>query len=252
VVALQSIGKDELKELLRRVRTASHEEELKPMIKEVLSKLNPADLALAEQELRAEGISVEEIRKLCEPYVELLREGLMKKGSTLDQSHPIRILMGEHDVLLRKIETLPGLLEKQVGNYGGDELGKLDDVMRHIIEAESHHKREEEALFPELEGRGVAGPPKVMRMEHKEFRAHRGALKELLDNHKKFSYEGFLAGLREHGIYIIRNLESHIFKENNILYTTALQVLKEDDWVRVRRKFDEIGYRSFTPGVRGK
>jgi DUF438 domain-containing protein len=189
-VALQSIGKDELKELLRKVRTASHVEELKPMIKEVLSKLNPADLALAEQELRAEGISVEEIRKLCESHL-------------------------------------------------------------HLLEAESHHKREEEALFPELEGRGVAGPPKVMRMEHKEFRAHRGALKELLDNHKKFSYEGFLAGLRE-GIYIIRNLESHIFKENNILYPTALQVLKEDDWVRVRRKFDEIGYRSFTPGVRGK
>jgi DUF438 domain-containing protein len=251
-VALQSIGKDELKELLRKVRTASDVEEFKPMIKEVLGKLNPAELALAEQELMAEGISVEEIRKLCEPHIELLREGLVKRGATLDQSHPIQILMGEHEVLLQKIETLRGILEKQVGNYSGDELSKLDDVMRHLIEAESHHKREEEALFPELEGRGVTGPPKVMRMEHEEFRAHRRALKELLDNREKFSYEHLLNGLREHGGYIVRNLENHIFKENNILYPTALQVLKEDDWVRVRGKFDETGYCSFTPGVRGK
>jgi len=240
-------SKNELKDMLKKVKSAGDVEELKPEIKGVLSKLNPADLALAEQELMAEGISVEEIRKLCEPHLELLREGLIKKGLTLDPSHPVQILREEHEVILQKIEELRRILEKPAGNYEEDALNKLDDIVHHLIEAESHHKREEEALFPELEQRGVTGPPMVMRMEHEELRAHKKALKELLKNHKELSYMDFLSKLREHGGYIVQNLESHIFKENNILYPTALETIKEDAWTKIKKKFDEIGYCCFTP-----
>jgi DUF438 domain-containing protein len=240
--------KDELKNLLRKVKSAEDVEKLRPEIKELLSKLSPADLSLAEQELMAEGISVEEIRKLCEPHIELLREGLIKRGLTLDPSHPIHILREEHDIILQKLEELRRILEKPAEDYNEDELNKLDDIAHHLIEAESHHKREEEALFPELEQRGVRGPPKIMRMEHEELRAHKKALKELLEKSKNLSYKDFLSQLREHGGYIVQNLNSHIFKENNILYPTALETIKEEDaWTRIRKKFDEIGYCCFTP-----
>jgi DUF438 domain-containing protein len=241
------MGKNELKNLLRKVKSAGDVEELKPEIKEVLSNLNPADLALAEQELMAEGISVEEIRKLCEPHIELLREGLIKKGPALDPSHPIQILREEHEVILQRIEELRRILERPAMNYDEGELNKLEDIAHHLIEAESHHKREEEALFPELERRGVTGPPMVMRMEHEELRAHKRALKELLKNHKKLSYEDFLSKLKEHGGYIVQNLENHIFKENNILYPTALETIEENTWIQIKKKFDEIGYCCFTP-----
>jgi hypothetical protein len=76
--------------------------------------------------------------------------------------------------------------------------------------------------------------------------------KVTIDNSPGFSpYVGNILG-REHGGYIVQNLESHIFKENNILYLTALQVIEEDDWVRVEKKFDDIGYCSFTPMDEGK
>lgn len=245
-------GKNELKALLRRVKSVDDVEKIKPEIKEVLSKLNPADLALAEQELMAEGISIEEIRKLCEPHLELLREEIIKKGQALDSSHPIQILREEHEIILQKIKELRRILEKPAKDYTEHELDKLKDIVHHLIEAESHHKREEEALFPELERKGITGPPRVMRMEHEELRTHKKALKELLESRKKLSYKDFLFKLKEHGSYIVQNLDSHIFKENNILYPTALEAVDEDAWTKIKKKFDEIGYCCFTPQRRNE
>jgi hypothetical protein len=42
-------------------------------------------------------------------------------------------------------------------------------------------------------------------------------------------------------------LPSHFFKENNILFPAALQVVTVDEWEEVRKEFDEIGYCCFTP-----
>jgi PAS domain S-box-containing protein len=42
-------------------------------------------------------------------------------------------------------------------------------------------------------------------------------------------------------------LPDHFFKENNILFPTALQVVTDKEWEDVRREFDDIGYPGFTP-----
>jgi len=42
-------------------------------------------------------------------------------------------------------------------------------------------------------------------------------------------------------------LPNHFYKENNILFPTALQVFTEQEWVDSRKEFDEIGYCCFTP-----
>ncbi|MEM3421794.1 MAG: DUF438 domain-containing protein [Candidatus Hadarchaeum sp.] len=247
------VGKDELKELLKKVKTAEDIEKIKPEIREILSNLNPADLALAEQELVEEGISPEDIRKLCGPHIELLREGLDREKQALHPLHPIQILKDEHEVILQKLNELNQVIERanDAKNYNelNDGLEKLRDIAHHLVEAESHHKREEDVLFPELERRGVTGPPMVMRMEHTELRTRKHALKELAENWKAIDYKNFISRLNEAGGYIIQNLNDHIFKENNILYPTALQVIDETAWGKIKNKFDEIGYCCFTPGI---
>ncbi len=43
-------------------------------------------------------------------------------------------------------------------------------------------------------------------------------------------------------------LRDHIFKENNILYPMAVQVILEPEkWADMKLKCDEIGYCCFTP-----
>ena len=42
-------------------------------------------------------------------------------------------------------------------------------------------------------------------------------------------------------------LSNHFYKENNILFPTALNVISTDEWTDVRKQFNEIGYCFFTP-----
>lgn len=117
-----------------------------------------------------------------------------------------------------------------------------------LLDTESHHKREEEALFPKLERHGVTGPPRIMRMEHEELRAQKRRLAELVEQAESMGYEAFSRELNEVGSYIASDLKDHIFKEDNILYPTALKTLEPEEWNKVLEEFEDIGYCCFTLG----
>lgn len=244
--------KAELRELLKKIKSMGDVEAIKPEVKDKLREMSPSDLALAEQELLAEGITIEEIKQLCGPHMELLREEIEGEKPALDPQHPLQILIDEHEVILQKLDELSDVLKKveDAGSYDQieEELERLDDIAHHLLEAESHHEREEEALFPELEGRGVTGPPAVMRMEHEDLRKRKKELKELVDGCGKIDYGRLASKLKEIGGYLVRVLNDHIYKENNILYPTALNVVEGGKWSEIKKKFDEIGYCCFTPG----
>jgi DUF438 domain-containing protein len=94
-----------------------------------------------------------------------------------------------------------------------------------LLDAEPHHQREEQALFPELERRGVTGPPRIMRLEHVELRQRKHALQELAQAAETMPYADFKERLNEVTTYLVFNLRDHIFKEDNILYPTAAQTI---------------------------
>jgi len=51
------------------------------------------------------------------------------------------------------------------------------------------------------------------------------------------------------GGYIADNLRDHIYKEDNILYPTALSTLEKDEWDDVVTEFEAIGFCWFTPHI---
>ncbi len=50
------------------------------------------------------------------------------------------------------------------------------------------------------------------------------------------------------GEYLSRELESHIFTEEKVVYQGALEALSPGDWEEIRQQCDRIGYCRFTPG----
>ena len=47
---------------------------------------------------------------------------------------------------------------------------------------------------------------------------------------------------------LIMTLRDHIFKENNILYPTSVEVIKEkSEWEEIKKGCDNVGYCKFTP-----
>jgi hypothetical protein len=107
--------------------------------------------------------------------------------------------------------------------------------------------REENVLFPILEKHGVTEPPAIMWIEHNQIREKKKQLSNLVGNYNTAGFQEFKNKLAEVTEALNSILPSHFYKENNILFPTALKIVTEQEWNDARREFDEIGYCCFTP-----
>jgi DUF438 domain-containing protein len=247
--------REQLKELLRMMRENQLSPAGKEQARELLRFLDAATLGRLEQELVREGISQEQIRThLCDIHLETLRHSLVAQKIEVGSLHPVHTLMEEHKAILANLNTL-GFLMERLGGRGsfaeaGEELAQLPEVARQLMEAESHHRREEEAVFPRLERHGIQEPPAIMKADHIEFRRRKRRLAQLVEQAARPAGQDFLAWRHEVvelGGYLNRELASHIFKEDNILYQMALQAFTREEWEQVKQECDRIGYCCFSP-----
>lgn len=243
---------ERLIELLKRLNKGEDPASVKREAQEFLASIEPEELSLAEQKLMEAGVAPEDLRNLCSVHMEMLGGELESTKSDLMPGHIIHTMMNEHDIILGFLDELEKVTQTihEMESYGSEreEFEKLIHIAEHLVEAEPHHKREEDVLFPELEKRGVFGPPQVMRMEHKDLRRYKEELKELAETADGMDFNAFKRKMSTVTKLIIPTLRDHISKENNILYPTALKVIQGDDvWSEMKLRCDEIGYCCFTP-----
>jgi hypothetical protein len=213
---------------------------------EEIKKATPLELSIAEQELLEEGTSTDELKKFCTIHLKALKDKLQEIKLSLDKGHPIHTMISEHEEILKFLDELDNLIEPLKRGVVDEEKKILQDLSEHLVDAEKHHEREEKVLFPELEKRGITGPPRIMRMEHDELRPIKKRLLELSIEPNKNKNE-----IIELINVLSFKLRDHIFKENNILYPAALDSIKEDIiWENIRMECDRIGYCCFTPEFR--
>lgn len=244
--------KARLKDILSSLKSGRDVEAAKQSAREFLKDVDAKTLGIVEQELLNEGFSHDEIRdSLCDLHLDAIRDSLMAKRIDVSAPHPIHTFMEEHKVIVESLHKLSGIVERLKTLDGYDEMGgdldALKDISRHLVEAENHHQREEEALFPRIARHGISEPGEIMMLDHAEFRKRKRALYDLAQNHEKRGFEDFKREAIDNGEFIARELESHIFKEDNILYQIALQTLEPHEWDEVKRDCDKLGYCCFKP-----
>jgi PAS domain S-box-containing protein len=127
------------------------------------------------------------------------------------------------------------------------ETKQLNHIAEHFKDSESHYVREENVLFPYLEKHGVTQPPAIMWSEHNKIREIKKKLYDIVDQHKSMALHDFAKKLADVATSLGDTLQSHFYKENNILFPTALKVIAEDEWIDIKKQFDELGYCCFTP-----
>ena len=108
-------------------------------------------------------------------------------------------------------------------------------------------KREEEGIFPRLVTHGIVEPPEIFKEDHVEFKAKKKDLFEIAMNAQNKDFKEFIEIVTPLIEFLAKNLDDHIYKEENILYPMALESLQNGEWKDVRKKFDAIGYCCFTP-----
>jgi PAS domain S-box-containing protein len=193
----------------------------------------------------------EQLQKLCDVHLAVFGEQVQERELHLPSGHPIGILMEEHKAILEladRLKVAVGLIKEACDVvYVGDALNELKGVLKDFVDAEKHYQREENVLFPTMERHGISEPPAIMWMEHDRIRETKKKLGSIVDRWNAMGFQDFKMLLVPVAEELCELLPDHFFKENNILFPSALQVVTPAEWLDVRKEFDEIGYCTFTP-----
>jgi len=240
-----------LKDIIKQLHAGTSPLTVKEMFSKYLETITPQEIAEVEQELVKEGVSREELQKLCDIHLTIFREQLGKTTTQIPLWHPINILIEEHNIMLGLLERYKRLLEdiKKAENLAQVEgvIVQLSSIAEDFNDSEKHYLREENVLFPLLEKHGITEPPAVMWMEHDKIRKSKRELQELVKKVGEQEFNSFKERINENFEAMNMVIPNHFYKENNILFPTALQLITEGEWVEALKEFDEIGYCRFTP-----
>lgn len=242
----------ELTDLLSKLNTEGLTEDLKEEGLKLVKSISPLELSMAEQNLVEDGMDPSELRHLCDIHMMVLKDELEKLRSNISKGHLLYTMVEEHTVILEVLKELESvtnvILTMEKYDVSKAEFKKVTELANKVLDAEPHHKREEDVLFVELEKRGITGPTRIMKLEHEDLRNMKKKLKELSESVNTIDFDVYKSSLEKISKAICFELKDHIFKENYILYPTALETINDDAiWNGMKNKCDEIGYCTFTP-----
>jgi hypothetical protein len=242
----------ELTQLLERLNSGEDLVKVKTDAKRFLLTIDPQDLANAEQQLVERGLPPAELHKLCPIHLELLDDQTARLKAILPSDHVIAILLSEHETILCFLDDLDFVNQsiQKMDSYRPQraEFRRLVHIAEQLVRSEPHQHREEEILVPELEKHGVYVPSLYLHEEHTQLSEYLKKLLELANDVSQMNFNDFAAQLDEAVRFLVPTLREHIFKENNMLYPMALEVVDNREvWSRLKDECDKVGYCCFVP-----
>ena len=175
---------------------------------------------------------------------------------------PIEQLLEEHRVIMAQIEPLRRAM-RDLDTRGDAAVTESVPVLQSVgqmmaTELLLHARKEDEALFQALEAvlGGPGGPTVVMRQEHRDIHAHAERFRQTLHELEEVEHPAIVAGggklramaaegvsaadLRATSLEVIRLLDRHFAKEEEILFPMARQLLSGDAMAEVGRRMEAI------------
>ena len=231
--------KGALRDLILDLHAGEDLEEIKARFRKLIGDVTAVEVAQLEQALIDEGLPAEEIKALCDVHVSVFQESLEGEGGLeVAPGHPIHTFRYENFALG---EVLKLLAEAMAERLDAEGLDRVRALAKQLAEVEKIYQRKENLLFPFLEKHGVSGPSSVMWGLHDDVRDQMKAFRQAL-------HEGQVG--RAKGLFgpLSTALEQMVYKEEHILYPTALKVLSAAEWLAIRDQSDEIGYCLVRPG----
>lgn len=157
--------------------------------------------------------------------------------------NPTEILKEEHKEIRRMLKIL-GKMSEKLRSGEKIERNVLEKILEFIkiFADKCHHGKEEDLLFPAMEEAGIpreGGPIGVMLYEHN---VGRNAVKGMTEGIEEFyqGNENARKKITENAEIYIELLDSHIYKEDNILYPMADMHLSEEQQKELLEKFEEV------------
>src|SRR5690554_1672669 len=146
----------------------------------------------------------------------------------LTKGHPIHTYLLETSLIYQLLQELSELDPKE-------DFQKFYNIFNHLATVEKRFQRKENQLFPFLEQKGWTGPSQNMWSFHDTIREIFRLIRKNL-NDKDFT------SVRHSTGYLKQNLNRLLDVENDVLFPNSLEMLEEEDWIKMRAGEEEIGW----------
>lgn len=222
--------KETLKRVIRQLHEGKSVEEVKGEFAALLKEVSATEIAEIEQALIAEGLPEMEIKRLCDVHTAVFAEALETAPQpTSPPGHPLDTFRAENKAAAGTLDALEVAIRTAQWGEARTLLAELRGGL------ETHYRRKENILFPYLEKHGFTGPSSVMWAIHDDIRAGWKKLDALL--------AGVLdaAQVTEAFAPLAEAIRQMFYKEDNILYPTALQMLTAEEWEAIGAQEGEVG-----------
>jgi len=162
----------------------------------------------------------------------------------------IETLMHEHRIIEHGLAILQRLAS-QCQNAQPVDPPKVQAVLDffQVFADRCHHAKEEGTLFPELERRGIpraGGPIGVMLHDHERGRHLLAKMRQAVEHWDQPNQrEQFSQAALEY----VQHLRQHIWKEDNVLFRLAQQLLTAYHDAAMLRQFEELERHQLGEGV---
>ncbi len=225
----------ELKQIIDTLGAGADPKEVKKQFAELIRNADAYEVAALEQSLIQQGMSVQEVLRLCDVHADVFKEGL-EQGKQPNQlpGHPIQTYKQENKAARTYRNKL--VAASLFGN--GSALQKATTQIMPIVR---HYQRKENQLFPYLEQKGFTGPSKVMWGKHDEIRQTLKDLQAAIQSNQ-------IKQARKLARIAAKKITTMIFMEEKILFPNALKLLSEPEWAQVRMGEHAIGFAWIQPG----
>jgi len=234
-----------LKEIIQHLHAGQAPEQVKHQLREIVRSADATEIMAMEQELIAGGMSVEEVRSMCDLHSQVTREVLVQLPAKreIPPGHPVDTFRRENEAISNVIGAIRGILAeaRKLRNETDDAARlRLRQAFNELMDIDKHYQRKEHALFSFLERHGITGPSKVMWAKDDDVRS---LLKQL---GRALEQEETRGGISERASDAAERaaaaVEEMIYKEENILLPMSLQTLTEEEWAEVWNSSAKYGW----------
>jgi len=236
---------DILKDIIRDLHAGVPAAELTARFSQAVGDVAPTEIAEMEQQLVAEGLPVEEVKRLCDVHAGLFRTSLEEQGpAEVPPGHPVHTMRLENQAAAEVVKQIRNTLEEVGRPPSRAKLEslrpRLEEDLERLGQIDNHYMRKEYQIFPVLERYGVDAPPQVMWAVHDDIRQLFKAARDYLE---KGDAPRFVESARE----LLRMVEEMFYKEEKILIPMCMDVFTEADWASVKEGEEEFGFTLITP-----